>query len=150
LDIKLGGTKDLSLLPEIGQLKYLELWMIRGLTDLQAISDVTSLQFLFLQALRRVEKLPSFKKLQKLRRLHLETMKGVDDISPIAQAPALQELVVADMPQLQPEQFRCLETHPTLKAVRIGLGSKKKNETVNRILGLPGAPWGKDEDFDFQ
>ena len=150
LDIKLGGTKDLSLLPEIGQLKYIELWMIRGLTNVQAISDVTSLQFLFLQALRRVEKLPSFKRLHKLKRLHLETMKGLDDISPIAKAPALQELIVADTPQLLPEQFRCLVAHPTLEAATIGLGSIKRNEAVKQILGLPRASWGKDEEFDFQ
>ena len=150
LDIKLGGTKDISLLPEIGHLKYLELWMIRGLTNIQAISDVTSLQFLFLQALRRVEKLPSFKKLHQLRRLHLETMKGLYDISPIAEAPALQELLVVDTPQLMPEEFRCLVSHPTLKAATFALGSMKKNEIVKQMLGLPRAPLGKDDDFDFQ
>ena len=36
LDIKLGGTRDLGLLPRVGELWYLELWMIRGLTDISA------------------------------------------------------------------------------------------------------------------
>jgi hypothetical protein len=34
LELKLGGAKDLSLLPRIGQLRYLELWLVKGLSDL--------------------------------------------------------------------------------------------------------------------
>ena len=34
LDIKLGGTSDLALLPRVGQLRYVELWMIKGLSDI--------------------------------------------------------------------------------------------------------------------
>jgi hypothetical protein len=150
LDIKLGGTKDLSLLPEIGQLKYIELWMIRGLSNIQSISDVTSLQFLFLHALRRVENLPSFGELHKLRRLHIETLKGLVDISPIVEAPALKELLVLDTPQLKPEQFRCLVDHPTLETAAISLGSIKRNEAASQILDLPRTPYGKDDEFDFQ
>ena len=150
LDIKLGGTKDLSHLPEIGQLKYIELWMIRGLSNIQSISDVSSLQFLFLQALRRVEELPSFRMLHKLRRLHIETLKGLVDISPIVAAPALKELLVLGTPQLKPEEFRCLVGHPTLETATISLGSINRNEAANRIVGLPRTPYGKDDEFDFQ
>jgi hypothetical protein len=48
LDIKLGGTTDLRLLPKVGKLRYLELWMIRGLTDITPVAEVESLQYLFL------------------------------------------------------------------------------------------------------
>lgn len=34
LDIELGGTKGLGLLPRVGRLRYLELWMVKGLSDL--------------------------------------------------------------------------------------------------------------------
>ena len=40
LDLKLGGTRDLRLLPRIGELRYLELWMIRGLTDVSAVGSI--------------------------------------------------------------------------------------------------------------
>ena len=58
LDLKLGGTRDLRLLPRVGELWYLELWMIRGLTDVTPIGGISSLRVLFLQALRQVEALP--------------------------------------------------------------------------------------------
>ena len=59
LDIKLGGTKNLDLLPRIGKLQYIELWRIRGLKDLSPVADVETLQFLFLQDLSQVTNFPS-------------------------------------------------------------------------------------------
>lgn len=32
LDLKLGGTRDLGLLPELPPLRYLQFWQVRGLT----------------------------------------------------------------------------------------------------------------------
>ncbi|MGH2352733.1 MAG: hypothetical protein ACRDJN_14090, partial [Chloroflexota bacterium] len=40
LDLKLGRTKDLRLLPEIGHLRYLELWRVKGLADLDPVAAV--------------------------------------------------------------------------------------------------------------
>ena len=145
LDIKLGGTTDLRLLPKVGKLRYLELWLIRGLTDITPVAKVESLQYLFLQALRGVNKLPSFHRLTALRRLHIETMKGLTDLRPICTAPALEELIVTDMPHLQPKAFRPLMGQPTLKAASIGLGSLNKNKAVHDMLNLPqvkGDKWG--------
>jgi len=43
LDIKLGGTRNLEDLRRLRELKYLELWRIRGLENLDPISDLTGL-----------------------------------------------------------------------------------------------------------
>ena len=137
LAIKLGSTRDLSLLPEIGKLRYLELWMIRGLHDISAVGKIRTLQYLFLQALRRVERVPSLRDLHLLRRIHLETMKGLSDLRPIADAPALEELLMIDMPHLQPDAFRPFVGHETLKAASIGLGSDRKNTALKGVLDLP-------------
>ncbi len=137
LDIKLGGTTNLELLPRIGRLRYLELWLIRGLTDIAPVAEVESLQYLFLQALKRVSRIPSLHKLVELRRLHVQTMKGLTDLSPICTAPSLEELVISDMAHLQTAAFRPFISHPTLKAASIGIGSRKKNEAVRDMLNLP-------------
>ncbi len=137
LDIKLGGTRDLRLLPQIGGLKYLELWMIKGLQDLSVIAEVTTLENLFLQALKNVTVLPSFRDLHRLRRVTLDTMKGVTDLSPIADAPALEELLVIAANHLKSDDFKPFIGHPRLKAATIGLGSTRKNEQVQKLLGLP-------------
>jgi internalin A len=137
LDIKLGGTTNLDLLPKIGRLRYLALWMIRGLTDLRPISSIGTLQYLYLRALRNVEKLPSLARLHSLRRLRLETMKGLTDLRPAAKAPALEELVVWDMRHLEPEAFRPFLRSHTLRKASVHLGSDRKTNAVADLLRLP-------------
>jgi hypothetical protein len=137
LELKLGGTKNLDLLPDLRALDYLELWMVKGLSDLSPIAQMPRLEYLFLQALRRVETLPVMTELANLRRLWLETMNGLTDLAPIRDAPSLRQLAVVDMSHLQPEAFAPLAGHPTLESVRFGLGSKRKNDAVERLIGLP-------------
>jgi hypothetical protein len=137
LDLKLGGTRDLGLLPRIGELRYLELWMIRGLVDVSAVAQIASLRALFLQALRQVETLPDFREATDLRRIRLETMKGLRDLSPLATAPALEGVELIDMRPLRPQDLVPLIGLPRLKAVTPGLGSHRKNEAAAAMLGLP-------------
>ena len=137
LDIKLGGTRDLRLLPRVGELWYVELWMIRGLTDVTAVGAISSLRVLFLQALRQVETLPDLRAATSLRRIRLETMKGLRDLRPLATAPALEAVELIDMRHLRPEDLAPLVGLPNLKAVTPGLGSHRKNEAATALLGLP-------------
>jgi len=137
LDLKLGGTHDLRLLPRVGALWYLELWMIRGLTDVSAIGGIPSLRSLFLQALRQVTALPDMSQATALRQVCLETMKGLRDLRPLATAPALEAVELIDMRHLQPEDLAPLAGLPHLKAVTPGLGSRRKNDAASALLGLP-------------
>jgi len=148
LELKLGGTRDLRLLPHIGRLRYFEAWLVRGLADLESLAAALSLRFIFLQALTQVAALPSFAPLADLRRVHLETMKGLRDLAPVAAAPALTEFVAIDMGHLRPEAFRPFVGHPALRAARIGLGSARKNAAVRELLPLPDPGYAKwDEAF---
>jgi internalin A len=146
LVIGLGGTKNLDLLPKIGRLRCLKLWMIRGLTDLRPIASVRTLQYLFLRALRNVKELPSLARLHALRRLRLETMKGLSDLRNATKAPALEELVVWDTPQLEPEAFRPFTKSGTLRKATVHLGSDRKDRAVADLLRLPTV----DEKFTFE
>ena len=137
LDLKLGGTKDLRLLPRIGEIRYLELWLIKGLTDLTPIGEMTQLRSLFLQALSRVQHLPDLSRCRELRRVHLETMKGLRDLAPLATAPALRDLILIDLRQLAVEDLEPLRAAPALRAVNVGLGSIRKNDAGQELLGLP-------------
>lgn len=44
LDIKLGGTRELALLPRVGRLTHVELWMVRGLDDISPLGNVETLE----------------------------------------------------------------------------------------------------------
>lgn len=137
LDIKLGGTTDLSPLNQMKQIEYLELWMIRGFSDLSEVSGLTGLRYLFLQALKQVTTLPDVSKCARLERIHLETMKGLTDLGPLRSSPALRDLDLLDMPQLRWQHLTPLVEHPTLRAVRLGTGSRKRNAEFRERLGYP-------------
>lgn len=137
LELKLGSAPDLRDLPSIGRLKYFEAWLVRRMCDLTPIADLMGLRYLFLQTLKDVTALPSFCKLQDLRRVHLDKMKGLRDLTPVAAAPRLEELVVLDMPQLVEDAFRPFIGHQALRAASIGLGSFRRTRAAKSLLGLP-------------
>jgi hypothetical protein len=75
-------------------------------------------------------------------------MKRIRDLRPLASAPALEELLLIEMPQLQPDDLRPLVGLPHLKAVTAGLCSQRKNDAAEAMLGLPRVSgsfdWRKD------
>lgn len=143
LDLKLGGTNNLTGIEAFSDLRYLELWMVRGLSDLARVASCTSLEVLFLQALKNVTALPDFSALHHLQRIDLEAMKGLNDLTPLLSAPALQDVLLVDMGHLQPEQVGVLAEHPSLKRATVGLGSARKNDAVKQLLNLPRADYDK-------
>jgi hypothetical protein len=52
-DLKLGGTRDLRLLGTFPHLRYLEIWLVKGLDDLAVLVELRALQYLFLQSLKQ-------------------------------------------------------------------------------------------------
>jgi hypothetical protein len=144
LGIKLGGTNDLRLLPHLSRLRYLELWRIRGMTDVTAVGQLADLRYLFLQTLNRVDTLPDLSAATRLRRVHLETMRSLHDLQPLAYAPALEELLLVDMPQLLLGDLRPLKESRSLRRVAVGLGSFPRNLAARDLLGLPDVTVGFD------
>jgi hypothetical protein len=146
LDIKLGGTKNISAITGMDNIKYLELWQIRGLSDISVITSLTGLQNLFLQSLPNVTKLPSFEPLKSLRRITLENMNGLVDISSLEKAPGLEEFIYCDASNMQPEDYFPLMKNPSLKMAIAGMGSIKKNKAFEKLCadqGISSAEWSE-------
>jgi len=148
LDIKLGGTRDLTLLPDLRKLKYLELWMIRGLDDLGPVARTSSLQYVHLQDLPQVTGLPDLMGMVHLRRVWLEHLKSLRDVCAFARAPALEELALVSMTQLTPDRLRCLVGHRSLRYLVAGLGSRRKNDAAKAMF--PGWADGQLDPFEFR
>jgi hypothetical protein len=148
LDIKLGGTRNLDLLPRLESLKYLELWRIRGLTDVSPITATTSLQFLLLQDLSRVRMIPPLDSMINLRRVWIETLNGLTNVCTIARAPALGEFSAVAMRHLQPQDFRCFLDHPTLRYMNVGFGSLRRNAELRAMF--PSLQHGQLPPFEFR
>lgn len=150
LAIKLGGTKNLSLISKIENLKYLELWMIKGLEDISSVSELSKLQFLFLQDLKNIKELPDFSKCRDLKRIVIENLKGLSDLSPLLKATSLEDLIVVSGNNFKPSDFLCLKNDKSLKTALIGLGSLKKNKEAKEILNLPTTESYSKFDFKFE
>ncbi|MEQ8532249.1 MAG: hypothetical protein RIB86_10380, partial [Imperialibacter sp.] len=93
VDIKLGGIENLDAIATLPQIKYLELWQIRGLSDLSFVAKLKTLQNLFLQSLKQLSALPNLSDCTSLRRLYLENLKGLKDLSSLKSVPNLEEFI---------------------------------------------------------
>lgn len=133
VDVKLGGIKNLDSLAVLKNLKYLELWMVRGLNDLSFISKIHSLQNLFLQSLKQVSVLPDFSFCPQLRRIYLEDLKGLVDLSSLEFAPQLEEFSYTVALNQKPENLLPVLRNPSLQSVHCGFGSIKKNEDFGKL-----------------
>jgi hypothetical protein len=149
LDLKLGGSSDLSALAGKSSLKYLELWQVRGLGDLSPIAQLPGLQYLFLQSLPRVAELPDFSALVHLRRICLENMKGLRSIAAVDRAPALEDVIVVAAPNLIPEDFRPLLRKATLKRLSASFGSESKNAALKSAAREAGLETDRSPPFVF-
>lgn len=150
VDIKLGGTTNLSALEGMNGIKYLELWQIKGMSDLSSISRMRGLQYLFLQSLRQLQALPDMSALHQLRRLYLENLMGLTDLTSIGSAPALEELMHVSAQGLDPVEYaNGLET-TTVKRASVGFGSLKKNEQFTELTRLAGIEEYRHTPFQFR
>ena len=64
----------------------------------------------------------------------MENMKGLKDISAIAQAPALEEFSHFSAQNIEPEKYTDLLKMITLKSIRVGFGSQRKNERFAELV----------------
>lgn len=149
LDIKLGGIRDLSDLENMNQIKYLELWQIKGLSDIRVISTMGGLQFLFLQDLRNIVSIPDLSKLTALKRIYLDNMKGLKDISMLSSAPALEELIHVSAIGIQPEDYGGVLKKGILKRASVGFGSYKKNRAFQELSARYGVAEYEPSAFSF-
>lgn len=147
LAIKLGGIRDFAAIEGMGNIKYLELWQIRGLENIAVISSLEGLQNLFLQSLPLVRALPSLAKLKKLRRISLHNMKGLTGFSALEQVRALEEFILTDGMNQKPSQLTPLFSLPNLKSTIAKFGSDKKNmefENMMSYYGIEELKWTED------
>lgn len=138
----LCSTKSLHGLERAASLRYLELWMIKGLSDVAPIGGLGSLEELKLESLAHVARLPNFTRLARLRGVELINMKALRDLSPLTRSTSIEHLFIWNARHHQPEDFRCLNRHSSLKSVSVSLGSDRKNNAVSDMLGLPSRPGG--------
>lgn len=138
VDIKLGGIKQFDTLTKIQNLKYLELWQIRGLSDLHFISYIQPLQNLFIQSLKQVTSIPQLDRLQNLKRISLENLKSLTDLTSLEFVPNLQDFIYVLAENQEPENLLPILRNPSVKNVFCRFGSDKKNIHFDKLANEYG------------
>ncbi len=150
IDIKLGGIKDFTVLSSLPQIKYLELWQIKGLSDISFISKMTELQNLHLESMINVTELPSFEKLKKLKRIKLMNLKGLKHFDKLKLAPNLRDFFFTMIHQLQPEDLLPVLQNPNLKNIYVYFPSDKKNNAFEALAKTHGKQLSDWPEFKYE
>ncbi len=105
LKIGLGGTRNLSFLAK-SRVRTLELWRIAKVENehIKPLSLAAHLRHLVLDQLSAVTALPDFSRAVHLQRVELRRMQNLEDIHTLEKAPALESLVLEDVPKIASQQ----------------------------------------------
>jgi hypothetical protein len=77
---------------------------------------------------------PDLSRNLKLRQVALREVRGLRDLEPLARAPALCDLRISSMPQLEVWDFLPLRDAPQLRSLSVEIGSRRKSREVYRLL----------------
>jgi hypothetical protein len=132
--IGFGSVPAIGPIGELPKLKALEMLRVRKLGDLSPLSSLKTLQFLALGDMKQVESMPDCSRLTSLRRVYLDTMNGVTDLSGLAEAPKLEDLIVVNS-KIAPKVFEPIIRCTRPKRVTVGLASLKDTAEVDARLG---------------
>jgi hypothetical protein len=132
--IRFGSVPDIGPIGELPKLKALELFRVRKLGNLSPLSQVGTLQYLALGDMKQVATMPDCSQLKALRRVYLDTMNGITDLSGLAKAPKLEDLIVVES-KIESGVFDAIVACPRLKRVTVGLASRKATKEVEAKLG---------------
>ena len=138
LHLKLGGTTALGALPELLNLRELELWQVRKLEDIRVVARIPQLETLILQDLPNVTAVPSLASCTRLTSVFIRHLKSLDDLSTIAEAPNLEHFAFTGPSQCLPAAFEPFVNHHTLKDIWVGLGSSRRNRVVHEMFAGSG------------
>lgn len=135
LVFKLGGNRDLTPLPDMERLRFVELWQVRMLEDLSPLTHCKRLEALYLESLRRAV-LPDFSPAEALTHAHIVGLPNAGGVAGIAAAPKLRNLAMVDC-RLTADDVEGLRGHPTLRRVWLPLPRADLDRDTDPILGLP-------------
>lgn len=127
--------QDWSSLRELKRLKSLTLFSMQQ-DDFSFLAGMEGLQFLRMRFCSGLRSLPSLRGLSRLRRVFLDYANRLEDLTGLAEAPNLEEVIVYEAARLAPEAFDGLVAHPKVKGILPGIAqtdSRKWRELVARI-----------------
>lgn len=140
LALKLGGNRDLTFLPSMRNLRFLEIWGTRLLRDISPLAACDQLQALDLEELPHVV-LPDMSHAVSLTDVQLRSLPRLGGrLAGLAAAPRLRYLSVVEC-KLTVADVEALRGHPSLQGVWLPKFHRRAHDKErDPILGLPRPP----------
>lgn len=125
-----GAPQRFDRLAAAAGIRELSIRHANGVPDLRPLTALRSLELRDV----RLQALPDLGCNPLLDRIILERVGPIRDLEALAAMPALRELSVRSMPQLDVTNFLPLSHNTLLRHVEVDLGSRRKNREVYRLL----------------
>lgn len=139
LAFKLGANRDLTFLPSMSNLRFLEIWRTRMLRDLSPLAECDQIQALYLEDLPHAV-LPDMKHAASLTDVQLSNLPAMSGrLAGLAAAPRLRYLK-ANRCRLTLRDVETLRGHPALQGVLLPDAHRGHVAELDPILGLPRPP----------
>jgi hypothetical protein len=149
LDVRGGSASDLQMARGATRLQYLAVNQVREMRDLSVISEMVNLRYVFLYGLPHLTKLPSFSPLSQLEYAGLGQMRGLLSLRAVLEAPRLRQLKFEKNVNVTSEDVGRIATHPTIRQFSWSAEDvpyKVWGPVVDRI-GLPPVPTAYPEEW---
>lgn len=138
LELSFGSRAGgLSVLAGVPTLRWLKVECCREPDALAGLGDVRSVEFLDVDECPQVVAFPDLSRLDALRYAHVGTMKRLADVSGLASAPNLAQVLLTAMPQATPEWLAPLTGHRGIRRMSVGTGTDLGNGLAKEAHGLP-------------
>jgi hypothetical protein len=149
LRIALCRLEDLSPVAALPDLRYLELWMLKGLGNLDALTRCRALVSLHLDSLPAITRLPDLSGLTRLAMVTLNSMNGLVDFSGLARCEALEVVAFtpSKKPAARPRDLADVLSAPALRQARIGFGHAGLNREFDALADASGISLTWDPDW---
>ena len=137
LDWRGGTDTKLDWIGRLRTLVYVQVWHAYKLETVDFLAELPELQGFMLHATSRVPRLPSFARSPRLHSVWLSSMKALRDVSGLASAPALRQLILQGPLALAPADLSPLKQCPTLETFRwTSERSVRRSIEGEQLLGL--------------
>lgn len=149
LRIALSKLDDLSPVTVLPNLRYLELWMLKGLGNLDALAQCRALVWLYLDSMPAITRLPDLSGLNRLALVMLNSMNGLIDLSGLARCEALERVLFTPSrkPAARPRDFAGVLSAPGLHQVRIAFAHAGMNREFDALAEASGVSTKWDPDW---
>jgi hypothetical protein len=103
-------------------LQVLHFLRVDGLNNLEFLSALQNLEWIKLSECMKIERFPDLKSLHSLSRVIVERCQGLLDLSAFTSAPNLDDLIILEVEDLNPNDFKSIAAAENPKRVLPGIG----------------------------